>query len=171
MSPEQYDLCMDWLFSVGALAISLFALLVSLQSYRQRERYHPQPKLVVEWEPKLVPANGIFMRWGYLYNHGDAPARDVEIRVEHAITRNGKPWDQLLFIDPGGFHKFGIPVVDNVFQLPGAVGLHMDREGTPESYRMVTPEVTFSWRQPPFDRKPRTMKEHPPKTPDLLPPV
>ena len=162
---------MQWLFSAGALAISLLALLVSLQSYRQRERYHPQPKLVVEWDRKLVPANGIFMRWGVLYNHGDAPARDVAIDVEYAITRDGQPWDQLLLLEPGAFHKFGVPVVDGVYQASGIVGSNMEREGSPESYRMVTPEVTFSWRQPPFDRKPRTMKEYPPKTPDLIPPA
>jgi hypothetical protein len=146
---------------------SLAAIIISVVAYRQRIKYHPQPFLDVEWDTKLTPYSGIFVRYGQLFNHGDAPARDVRLSVTSGITKNGEPWMKQEIIQPSKFMNVIAPVVDRVTMGQGGIGLVFNREGDPADYKFVTPVLTVTWRQPPFEGKQHLKPFTAPHTPDL----
>jgi hypothetical protein len=159
----------DWawndLISLGALLVSIFAIVLSVRTGRQAARYHPQPKLIEEWDGLEVAGGGLFVRLGSLHNRGDAPARDLRISVEYAST---EPWQAHELLAPGEKLMLQIPVVDRMSIGEGAAGTAYNRDGDRRDYKFVTPRVTMSWRQAPFDGKPRKKLILPPKTPDML---
>jgi len=154
--------------TVAAFAISLVALLLSWFAYRQRVRFHAQPKLVFEWSKGLQPTNnGLFVREGSIVNHGDASARDLRVKAEFMVEGEF-PWHRQDVLEPGGRIRLSLPVVDGVSQgFQGGV-LVYERHADPTTYRFVTPRVTVRWRQAPFRGKQHQMTERAPHTPNLL---
>ena len=153
--------------SVTALALSLAALLVSWAAYRQRVRYHPQPKLVLEWGERIEPRNGLFTRDLVIVNHGDAAARDVRVDFEFADSKS-KPWDVEDVLEPGKRMRINAPLVDRMHWGVGSLGRVLSRSGDPSDYRLVTPRVTVTWRQAPFDGRTHRSVARAPQTPNLL---
>ena len=156
-----------WRETLATLAIvfSAGALVVSWIAYRQRVRYHPQPKLMLEWSERIEPTSGLFFRRATIFNRGDAVARRVQVEVRPSETT---PWHAVEEIEPGKSLTIRVPVVDGVKLTHGARGVSFDRVGAPENYRFVTPTVFVRWIQVPLDAKPRIAKWTAPKTPDLL---
>ncbi len=155
-----------WRETLAALAIvfSAGALVISWVAYRQRVRYHPQPKMMLEWSERLDPDSGLFFRRAYIINRGDAVARHVIVNVAPSQTT---PWTVIEAIEPGQSERLSIPVVDGVSWKQEAIGISYGRSGTPESYKFVTPVVSVSWIQVPLDGKPKVRKWTAPKTPDM----
>lgn len=52
---RRYSSFMDQIPGWVSLVIALVALVLSWKAYRQRERYNPQPKLIVEWKSRVDP--------------------------------------------------------------------------------------------------------------------
>jgi hypothetical protein len=154
--------------TVAAVALSVLALLVSWLAYRQRARFHAQPKLVVEWGERLQPVDdGLFLRESVIVNHGDASARDLRVGVEFTADKD-RPWLIVDVLEPGHRTRLSVPVVDGVSQGEGAYGTIYQRIGDPATYRFVTPRVTLRWRQAPFGGKIRKFTERAPHTPNML---
>ncbi|MBT9608145.1 hypothetical protein [Microbacterium sp.] len=132
----------DWI-AVGAVGVSVVALALSWFAYRQTARYHPQPKLVLEWEGELrgvvVP---LYRVW--IANHGDAAATDLEFFVETAV-RYPEAWDDRLRLEPGESWPCDVPLRDRAARGEGAEGTVWFGEE-----REVRPRVLLTWRQAPF---------------------
>lgn len=153
--------------AVAAVALSVLALIVSWVAYRQRVKYHPQPKLTNMWAQLLNESNGLYLRRGTIWNHGDAPARDLQLEVEH-VDNAGLVWNSRNVLEPGEHWSFTIPVVDGVSKHQYGRGWEYERHAPAETYRMVTPRVTVTWRQPPYSAGPKRMRIDPPRTPNVL---
>jgi hypothetical protein len=152
-----------------ATLASIVALVFSVIAYRQRIKFHPQPHLVPEWSKRVDPSSGFFFRSCTLWNHGDAPARDLEITTDSGTSSDGSPWDKSVVLEPGKHFDFRVPLVDRVVQTVQAGLVHYDRSGDPGDYRTVTPTVTVTRLQPPFEGKRQSAQLRPPPTPDIKP--
>lgn len=154
--------------TVAAITLSILALLLSWLAYRQRARYHSQPKLLVEWGEGVYPVNdGLMARDAVIVNHGDASARDLRVEVEYT-SETDRPWLAADVLEPGQRIGLTVPVVDGVSQGEGAYGTIFLRHGDPATYKFVTPRVTMRWRQAPFGGKTQKLVERAPHTPDML---
>ncbi|MEF3404033.1 hypothetical protein [Agromyces sp. CCNWLW203] len=149
-----------------AFVVSLAALLVSWLAYRQRVRYHPQPKLVLEWGKEMRPRDGLFTRDLAIVNHGDAAARDVRVDFEDTES-DDKPWDGKDVLEPGARMLIDAPLVDRMSWGEGGMGITWTRSGDPSDYKYVTPRATVKWRQAPFGGRQHRLVERGPTTPDL----
>lgn len=152
--------------AVAAFLLSLAAFILSIRAFRQRARYHPQPKLLIEWGD-VEPFGGLWVRSATLVNHGDAPARDIRIEVEFAATSE-RPWESADVLNEGERFQFGAPVIDGVRHGWGAYGESYERDADPKTYRVVTPTVVVRWRQAPFDKEPKPLKLRAPETPNSI---
>lgn len=155
------------LVAVGAGVVAIVSLFVSIAAYRQRARYHPQAKLVVEWGKGIEPLSGLFFRDCIVYNHGDAPARDFDAEVSTGEGLDGFPWMHKDVLEPGQNTRFRVPVVGSVVKEMRAGVVHYSHPGQAH-YKFETPVLKLKWRQPPFDRRPRRMRVKGPHTPNLL---
>jgi hypothetical protein len=157
----------DWI-ALGAVVVALAALVVSIAAFRQRARYHPQPKLVLVWEDKLRPiGNGLFGRAATIHNHGDAGARDLQLDVSTGIPNTGGAWHRETVLEPGSEAHIIAPVINDVTTGYGSMGRVYNRQADPATYAFVTPTVTARWRQAPFGGKPREKRWRAPRTPNL----
>lgn len=146
--------------SLAALVVSVAALLLSWLAYRQRARYHPQPKLVASWDRVASERDGVRTLGVVITNHGDASARDLEAVVPSS-ARGLAPWQSRIELAPG--HGWGLVVPtqigadwhdgarDPVFTLA-------DRSG-----REARPLVVVYWRQSPFSGRKKRVTFRGPK--------
>lgn len=146
----------DWI-AIAAVVVAVGALVLSWLAYRQTARYHPQPKLVFEWEEETsgpsVPAYR--MR---IVNHGDAAARDLELYVATTARARGL-WDEHPVLAPGGSWRCVIPLVEGADWGRTSMGVRLTGGGPP-----VRPTVTLTWRQPPFAGPKKRLKGKPPSS-------
>lgn len=156
-------------FTATAVVLSTAALWVSWTAYRQRVRYHPQPKLVAEWSQSIDTASGLFFRELKLYNRGDAAARDVRIYVKGTVNNPDGLWAQYELIDPAEFKTIRVPLVAGVRKGRGAYGVVYERDDETSTYSVGRPPVRIAWRQAPFGKVPRSLVEVPPQNPPGLP--
>ena len=142
---------------MGAGCVSVVALVLSWLAYRQTARYHPQPKLVFEWDRELkmgsLPAYRVFIA-----NHGDAAARDLEFTVQ-TTARYPKPWEARMVLEPADSWVCDVPLVTGADWGEGSMGRVW--KGNEER---VSPLVTLTWRQAPFDGRKKRMQGRPPAT-------
>ncbi|MDR6866793.1 hypothetical protein J2Y69_001392 [Microbacterium resistens] len=136
----------DWP-GVVALAVSVLALGISWMAYRQRVRYHAQPKLVPSWERAELTHYEVPIRQLALTNYGDAVARDV-VSLVPSSARGRDPWEKKAEIAPGETWWVMVPLVAGVQWGEGG----MDRffNVTSGDGKRVRPEVVVEWRQAPF---------------------
>lgn len=147
------------LVALAALGLSIAAFVLSLVAFRQRIRYAPQPKLIIEWG-KVYDFYGIPLQRAVLVNHGDAAARDLRIEIEHTAT-NGEPWQTMDALEPTGRVNFSAPLIDGVRVGWNANGQAYIRDGDGPR-RRVEPVVTLRWRQAPFANRPKVARERVP---------
>jgi hypothetical protein len=157
----------DWI-ALGAAVVALGALWVSVAAFRQKARYHPQPKLIVSWSHRLEPSSGLFLRSATVTNHGDAPARDLTIEVPTARTEGGQAWVSAQVLEPSQSWSTKVPVVDRVVKSPSVRGVSYERTGDPGDYAFITPTVVLRWRQPPFSGRRKHLRSRAPHTPNML---
>lgn len=143
-----------------AIAISLAALVLSWLAFRQKARYHPQPKLVLEWD-EVTTARKFPMQRVHVADHGDAAARDLRLLVE-TTARYPRSWEDRVALEPGEFWICDIPLVDGLDWGYGGLGQTFIATG-PEP-RPVRPVARLTWRQPPFGGRVQSMRVRVPES-------
>lgn len=143
-----------------ALVVSALALGLSWMAYRQRVRYHPQPRLVPDWERPELSHYPVPVRQVGFTNHGDASARDV-VAVVSSSARRRKAWDKKAELAPGETWWVMVPLVSEADWRHGGMGLSFSAL---EGSEAVRPEVVLEWRQAPFAARKRRRRFRGPRT-------
>lgn len=148
----------DWV-AFAALGVSVIALALSWLAYRQKVRYHPQPKLVFEWERELTGAPiPLYRVW--IYNHGDASATDLKFFVE-STARYPLASDDRIALAPGESWPCDVPLRAGAKWGEGAEGIMWSASEEP-----VRPRVRLTWRQAPFSGRPKSLTGQTPSSKD-----
>ncbi|WP_251440124.1 hypothetical protein [Microbacterium sp. USTB-Y] len=147
---------LDWrtLVAIGALVVSVMSFVLSWLAFRQRARYHPQPKLVEDWSQPTKLFGGVPLRQVALTNHGDASARDLTIAIGSSVRRSGR-WDKRAELEPGETWTVMVPLATGVVRARGGMGTSYSiADGGGKPYR---PRLLIEWRQAPFHRGKRRL--------------
>jgi hypothetical protein len=139
----------DWI-AVAAVVVAVVALVLSWLAYRQTARYHPQPKLVFEWDGE-TPGAPVPLARVWIANHGDAAATDLEFFVE-STARHPKRWDERVRLAPGESWLCDVPLRENAERGEGGMGTFWTAGD-----KAVRPRVRLTWRQAPFAGPKRQM--------------
>lgn len=142
----------DWP-GLAALAVSVVALVLSWLAYRQRIKYHAQPKLVASWERDPLGHYEVPVRQVRITNYGDAVARDLTVAIPSS-ARGGAPWDKRVELLPGDTWSVMVPLVSGADWRQG--GMQMTFRVVRGGGADERPKLVLAWRQSPFaDRKRR----------------
>ena len=137
--------------SVVALVVSVLALGLSWMAYRQRVRYHPQPRLEPSWERGSLTHHAIPVQQVGFTNHGDAAARDL-VALVPSSARGDRAWLTRSELAPGQSWWINVPLVSGADWGDGPEGnVFIAAEGD----ERVRPEVVLEWRQAPFAARKR----------------
>jgi len=139
----------DWP-GVAAFGVSLVALALSWLAYRQRVKYHPQPKLVANWDRPVLGHYAVKTRQVGITNFGDATARDLSLVVPHSARRQA-PWKARAELAPGDTWVELLPMQTGADWREGTEGVMFSvADGGGQEVR---PEAVLSWRQAPFAKR------------------
>jgi hypothetical protein len=131
------------------------ALVLSWLAYRQRIKYHPQPRLVAEWERAALSHYEVPVRQVGITNYGDAVARDLVMTVPYSARGNSR-WAKRSELSPGETWWVMVPMVSGADMIETGMGLKFvapEGGGAPERVRALV-----TWRQAPFADKRRRQR-------------
>lgn len=150
--------------NVITAAISLVALFLSVATFRQRVRYHPQPRLDVLWPSAVRVSEGVPYLNVQIVNNGDSAARDVHL-VANTLAKDSKLIDSTPVLEPGSGMNLIVPVI---MGTKATSDFALRLEAPQSGWQPVRPVLTVTWREAPFRRrKPRRLRQRSPKIPGI----
>lgn len=103
--------------------LAVLAILISLADVAYTVWARPRPHFAIEWQPDraAVAGNDVMVAVCWIWNDGDATARNVRLRVVHPRIECARPfWERWHEFEPGRGRQFlEIPIEPSRYETVG----------------------------------------------------